>query len=137
AASLAIQTQPAGGAAGAPLATQPSVRILDAFGNHATNDSTTQVSAAFVANPGSAVLQGTTTVTATGGTVNFSNLRVDVLGTGYTLGFSATGVTGVTSAGFAVTAGAAATIVIQTQPAGAVAGAAFTTQPVLRLHDSF
>src|SRR5690606_16147613 len=76
-------------------------------------------------------------VTATGGTVNFSNLRVDVLGTGYTLGFSATGVTGVTSAGFAVTAGAAATIVIQTQPAGAVAGAAFTTQPVLRLHDSF
>jgi adhesin/invasin len=47
-------------------------------------------------------------------------------------------IAGLTSPGVAVTviAGPAATLALRTQPSGAAAGAAFTTQPVIEVHDA-
>src|SRR5262249_15258485 len=53
----------------------------DAYGN--TTALTASVKVAISTNPGGATLGGTTTVTPTGGTVTFSGLSLDKVGTGY------------------------------------------------------
>src|SRR3989442_1586404 len=71
---LTIQTQPSSTAtAGAIFSQQPVVRVEDGFGNLRTADNTTVVSAG--RNLGSATLQGTTNLTASGGLVTFANLN--------------------------------------------------------------
>src|SRR5204862_307551 len=61
------------------------------------------VTVALGANPGAGALSGTLTVAATQGIATFSNLRIDRPGSGYTLVASAAGLSGATSASFAVT----------------------------------
>ena len=50
-----------------------------------------------------AQLTGTLTVAAVGGVASFSDLQINAPGTGYTLTASASGLSGATSAGFAIT----------------------------------
>ena len=59
-------------------------------------------------NPGSGTLSGTATVATVNGVASFADLSINRSGTGYTLAASATGLTGATSTGFTVAAGAAA-----------------------------
>ena len=85
--------------------TQPVVHVRS-NGVTDTADNSTVVTAALVAGTGSAGAQltGTTSATAAGGIATFTNLGISLAGTNYQLRFTATGVTEITSSGFAVTA---------------------------------
>src|SRR5437667_131975 len=90
-------------AAGAQLITPPvQIAVQDASGNTVTA-ATDAVTVALGANPGAGTLSGTLTVAAIQGIATFSNLRIDRPGSGYTLVASAGGLSGATSAPFAVT----------------------------------
>ena len=129
---LAVTTQPSGAASGTAFTTQPAITIRDAGGNQTT--STANVTAAIAS--GSGTLSGTTTVAAVGGVATFTNLVITGSGA-HTLRFTSTGLTAATSASFTVAAPPAATqLVMVTQPAGAVSGAAFTTQPAVELRNA-
>jgi TolB protein len=80
----------------------PSVVAHDALGNDAAAFDGT-VSLSLGANPAGAVLQGTTTRTASGGaTGEFNDLLIDRTGTGYILVATANGLSSVTSTPFDV-----------------------------------
>lgn len=137
---LAVTTQPGGAAPAAPFTTQPVVQIRDAANNLLTSDNTTQVSVTITTGTGTggATLGGTMTVTAIGGIATFANLQISVAGTGYTLTFTASpALTPAVSATFNVAVpGAPDHLAMRTQPAGAVAGAQFTTQPQVEIRDA-
>ena len=77
ASQLVIQTEPSASAtAGVAFGTQPVIYVEDQFGNLETGDNTTQVTAASLPL-GSSPLQGTTTVTVSGGIATFTNLADD------------------------------------------------------------
>ena len=80
--------------------------VVDA-NNAPTPPFTGPVTIALGANPGSATLGGTTTVSAIGGVATFSNLTVNRSGTGYRLVASAAGLTSATSSAFDIIAGPA------------------------------
>src|SRR5882672_3685739 len=96
-------TVPPTNPAGAQLITPPvQVTVQDASGNTVTS-ATDAVTLALGANPGAGTLSGTLTVAAVQGIATFNNLRIDRPGSGYTLAASAGGLSGATSASFAVT----------------------------------
>jgi hypothetical protein len=98
---LVYTTQPVGGPATAPLATQPVLQAQDASGNLGINF-VGPVALAFGTNPGAATLGGTTTVNAVAGVATFTNVSVSKAGTGDTLIASSTGLTSATSNAFTV-----------------------------------
>ncbi len=61
------------------------MRLLDAYGNLATSDSSISVTLTLGANPAGGTLGGTTTQTVSGGVATFTNLSIDTAGSGYTL----------------------------------------------------
>ena len=78
--SLRIVTQPVGAVTGQLLANQPSVEILDRFGNVTDTDNSSQVTVSVFSGPnrpgGSAAqISGSTTVTVQGGLATFSGLK--------------------------------------------------------------
>ncbi|BDQ00819.1 LamG-like jellyroll fold domain-containing protein [Aquiluna sp. KACHI24] len=78
--SLRIVTQPVGAITGQLLANQPSVEILDRFGNVTDTDNASQVSVSVFSGPnrpgGSAAqISGSTTVTVQNGLATFSGLK--------------------------------------------------------------
>ncbi len=105
ASKLAIATQPLGGPSGALLATQPVVKVEDANGNLvATSTATIRVTSSTGSTIGGAEAAG---LAASSGVATFSDLTLaGTAGTAYTLTFASTGLTPVTSANLAVTAGA-------------------------------
>jgi hypothetical protein len=133
-ANLVLQTQPpALATAGATFSPAPVIRLQDAFGNLATTDNSTVVTAS--RNAGTATLQGTTTVTAVNGLVTFANLSYNKAET-ITLNFSSS-LGSVTSASVTVVSAAPRQLVIQAQPsAAATAGVAFAQQPVIYVLDA-
>lgn len=137
AAGLRVATQPGGASAAAAFVTQPVVEVVDAGGNVVTSDSSTNVDAAISTGTGTsgALLGGTTTVQASAGIVTFTNLQIDLAGSGYTLDFSATGFTTVVSDPFGV-AGAADALAVAVQPGGAVENTAFVQQPAVEIRDA-
>lgn len=131
---LAMVTQPSNAVNGVAFATQPAVRLTDNFNN---NLALAGVVVTASISPGTASLSGGTTATTNAsGIATFSNLKVVGTAGNYTLTFSATGVTPVTSSPFALGAGAATKVVLTTQPSGAVSGVALTGAPVAQLRDS-
>lgn len=88
--SATYTTQPTSTTSGSNITPAVEVQVIDAFGNSVTDYSGTVTVA--LAHDGSALndasLQGTTTVTATGGAASFSTLHIDQSGLGYTLGAS-------------------------------------------------
>ncbi len=109
AAHLAITTQPASAVAGMALAPAIVVQAKDASGNPATSFAGS-VSLSLGANPGSATLSGTTTVSAVGGIATFSGLSLNKAATGYKLVAGAAGLSADTSATFAITNAAASAL---------------------------
>lgn len=101
ASALAMAVEPTGVLAGDAISPAVEVRIVDAYGNPVTGADRDVTVALLV--PGAATLGGTLTVTSTGGVASFGDLTVDTAGT-YQLTFQATGLTGVDSASFVVTA---------------------------------
>ncbi|MBL0170616.1 MAG: hypothetical protein IPP90_07775 [Gemmatimonadaceae bacterium] len=127
---LAITTQPTGAVSGVAFTTQPVIEIHDAGG--ALTTSTATVTAALASGLGA--LSGTLTATAVNGVATFTNLKIAGPGA-HTLTFTSGALTPATSNAVTVTQVAAALVVTQ-QPAGAVSGVAFTTQPVIEIRDN-
>jgi hypothetical protein len=103
AATLVFRTQPSSAADVTFIAPPVEVLALDRFGNVATGFGA-EVQVALGAGAGSASLFGTLTKPAAAGLTTFSNLDVDTPGS-YTLVASAGGLTGATSAAFAIHVG--------------------------------
>lgn len=86
----AYATQPTSTTTGADIRPAVQVQVVDAFGNPVSQYSGTVTVA--LAHDGSvlkdASLQGTTTVSATGGSASFTDLHINQTGVGFTLGVS-------------------------------------------------
>ncbi|HYC53266.1 MAG TPA: invasin domain 3-containing protein [Gemmatimonadaceae bacterium] len=92
---IVIATQPSATAtAGVPFTQQPVLELRDAQNNLVTNNNSTVVTATRLGGAGS--LQGTTTATAVGGVVAFTNLAHST-GSTITIQFTAGGLTSATS----------------------------------------
>ena len=79
--SITYLTQPTGGVAPSTvLPSQPSVKIMDAFGNTVTTgiDATAPISLSLTSGTGA--LTGTTTSNASGGIATFSGIAIDTMG---------------------------------------------------------
>ena len=103
---LTITQQPTNAAADAVITPAITVEVRDASNNLVTS-AANALTVAILANPGSGTLTGTLTQGAVSGIATFSDLNIDKVGTGYTLRFTATGLTGVTSVAFNITFGSA------------------------------
>src|SRR5439155_14525085 len=108
----------------AGVANTPAVQVAvqDAQGNTVTT-ATTSITLAIGTNPASGTLAGTKTVGAVNGVATFSTLSLNLVGTGYTLSASGSGLTGAASNAFNISAGAGAKVVFTVQPSNAGAGA--------------
>ena len=135
ASKLTYLQQPTSEVAGVSIAPAITVRIEDSFGN--LTASTANVTVAIGTNPSGGTLSGTTTVTAVGGVGTFSSLSINLVGTGYTLAATSTGLTPTTSSVFNITVGAAAKLTVLQQPSSAVAGVAVAPSVTVRIEDSF
>ncbi len=134
---LEIVQQPSTAPAGGQFVPRVSVRVVDANGNTVPSF-TGPISVAIGNNPSGGSLIGTTTVNAIGGTATFTNLAINQAGSGYTLVFSATGFTPVTSIPFSITAGGAsgATSTITANPTSIPADGTSTSTITVQLKDA-
>ncbi len=130
ASALAVGTAPNGATSGLSLNVQPAIRVVSGSGQLIAA-STASVTASIFAGGG--VLQGTTTVVATGGLATFTDLRIDGAGV-QTLLFSAVGLDPVAAAGVAV-AQVPASVVIERTAAGLYNGVPFEIQPRIEVRD--
>ncbi len=133
--AMAITTQPAGGASGAVLGTQPVLTLTDSAGRRVATP--TAVVATVTGAPAGVTLGGTTTINSSVGLATFTNLTLaGLVNTDYSLTFTSGGLTAV-SGNIRVTPGAVHALTITTQPvSGASAGSVLTTQPVLSVRDA-
>ncbi|MBL4848653.1 MAG: hypothetical protein JKY65_24285, partial [Planctomycetes bacterium] len=93
-----------------------SVQIQDSL-NALVAGATDLVTVSFANNPSGGTLSGTLTVPAVAGVATFNNLTINNAGTGYTLTFSASSLTGVTSAPFNIDPVTATNLAFLNQPA--------------------
>lgn len=129
---LGVRTQPAGVAVGAPFGTQPVVELRDAAGNVVPSAA---LAVTVAIGSGGGALQGTTTINTVAGAATFTDLAMTGTIGPRTLGFSAPGMTATTSASFALSPGAPASLAITRQPVGGAVGAQLLTQPIVELRD--
>ena len=118
---LSIATGPAASnGAGSPLPV--TVHALDAQGDVAKTFTGT-VTLALAAGSPSAPLLGTLTTTAVEGVATFTDVRINLVGAGYALTASASGLLSATTSSFAIVAGPAQRLTFASYPNfGAVAG---------------
>ena len=121
---LAFSVQPSTTAAGAPLAV--TVAVEDVSGNLIPS-ATNPITIAIGTNPTNATLSGTATVNAVGGVATFTNLSLNLAGTGYGLTASSAGLSTGTSTLFNVTPGVPTKLAFVAQPTST--GAASTIAP--------
>ena len=131
--AAAITTQPTGAGSGSVLGTQPVIRIIDSGGNTVTT-STVNVVASI--SSGTGTLSGTTTVTASSGIAIFTNLVLTGTVGAFTLTFTPTSLTSVTSNSLTITAGPASKVAITRAAVGTQRRTAFTTQPQITIQDA-
>jgi prepilin-type N-terminal cleavage/methylation domain-containing protein len=134
--ALTIAALPGSVTAGTPIAPAIDVTVLDA---HGVTFSAIDVSVtiALSANPGGAILSGTTTVTTVLGIATFDDLWLDKTGSGYQLTASATGTTTATSSTVTVVPAAASTATFSQNSTGGITTSAWREQPVVELLDAF
>ena len=133
AAQAAIVTQPSGAVNATALTGQAVIRVTDSAGNTVTSYGGNVV--ASIAS-GTGVLSGTTTVAASSGIATFANLIITGTAGDFTLTFTPTSLTSITSSAFALTASAPTQLSNSTPAAGASSGIAFSTQPVVTVQDA-
>ncbi len=96
---LGFTVQPASNTVNAALFPAVRVALQDTFGNTCTT-SNASITVAIGTNPAGGTLSGTRTVATTNGVAAFSDLKIDKVGTGYTLVATAPGYLSATSAAF-------------------------------------
>lgn len=131
---LAFSAQPANASAGATLAAV-KVEARDRNGN-VDKKAAGKVALALSSSNG-AVLQGTLEANLVNGVATFSDLRVEQAGTGYTLQASSAERVSATSAQFAISPAAAASVAFTAGATTAEAGKAFAPAPAVLVKDAF
>jgi alpha-tubulin suppressor-like RCC1 family protein len=107
---LGYLVEPSNQAQNSAIAPPINVAVQDSLGNTvatATNSITITIG---TNPPGNGVLSGTTTQTAVSGVATFSDVRIDKVGTGYTLVASASGLASGTSTTFNITVAVVSTL---------------------------
>jgi hypothetical protein len=137
-ARLAFSVQPAAStAAGSPLNPAVQVRVQDAQGG-LLPDRTDQITISLRTNPAGGSLSGTRTATAVAGVATFSDLRIEKAGAGYSLAARAQNASGATSDPFAIVAGPARQLVINSaQSQSAPVSTAVPVRPSVKVMDAF
>ena len=134
-AKLAFTQQPSNVTAGSAISPSITVTVEDAA-NNPVNSATNSITIAIGTNPASGTLGGTLTAAAVNGVATFSTLNINKTGTGYTLTASATNLTGATSIGFNVTAGAAKALLFTVQPTNVAAGSFISPSVTVSINDA-
>src|SRR5205823_2080015 len=113
AAALQVLTQPRDTVAGAGLSgpTGVRVRVVDSQGNPIAG-ATNSIALSLTTNPTGDVLQGTTSVNASGGIAAFPGVFLRKAATGYVIGASASGLSSANSGSFAISAGGASQLAL-------------------------
>jgi hypothetical protein len=102
---LVFTTQPSGGSAATAWPTQPVVSVEDAGGNIVTT-SAAPVTLAIGTNPGVGALSCTANPqSAVSGVATFAGCNINLVGNGYTLTATSSGLTSATSSGFNIATG--------------------------------
>jgi hypothetical protein len=130
---LAIGQQPTATTAGAAITPAVTVQILDAFNNPTTSTATVALAPN---GPGAFGSGSTTSVGAISGVATFGNLHLNTAGS-YTLTASATGLAGITSSSFGVSAAADNHLAFVQQPANTTAGTAIPSAVTVQILDAF
>ncbi len=133
---LHFTTQPGTATAGSALSTQPSIGIMDSYGNTVTSDSATQIT--LLLNTGSTgTLNGTTVRTVSSGVATFSKLSIDLAGSKSLLAKSSNSSLGFSSSKvFQITTNPSAMLAFTTQPpTGQRPATVWTTSPVIAIQD--
>ena len=101
---LVITSQPTDAQVNVNISPAVQVAVRNSAGQ-TISTATHSITVSITANTGTAgaLLQGTTTQTATNGVALFNNLSINTAGTGYTLTFSALGLTQAVSQTFSIT----------------------------------
>src|SRR5437667_176154 len=135
---LVFSQQPSNATGGSAITPAVAVQVQDQFGNVVTSGSgsNASITVAIGSNPGGGTLSGTTTQTAVSGLATFSNRSSGKPGNGYTLTVSSSGLTGATSDTFNITVGAAAQLVLGTQPSNARAASSITPAVTVQVQDA-
>jgi hypothetical protein len=139
AAQLVFSVQPRTTTAGATISPTVRVTARDVLGNPATGFAG-NITIAIASNPGGGALTGTRTFAAIEGVATFPTLKIDNVGSGYTLSATATGVTTATSAGFDIIPSTPNQLAFTVQPTGtadtALAGALITPAVEVTVRDA-
>lgn len=137
---LVFTVSPSNAVAGVAINPQVRVTAFDALGNVATGfgNTVTVTLTPGTGTPG-AVLSGGAPQTAipVNGVASFGGLFVNLVGTGYTLSATASGVTGTTSGTFDISPAAADHLVFSVQPSNTAANASITPAVVVTAVDFF
>jgi hypothetical protein len=134
---LQFEVQPQNTTGGVAFGTDVEVEVVDSDGDRVVSSDAEVTLAIDSGGTAGAVLTcADTSVNAVDGLATFDNCSIDKAGTGYKLKATASGLDTATSVAFNVTVGNATKLGFTTQPGGAVAGAAFTTQPVVAVQDA-
>jgi len=112
---LGMVTQPAGAVAGSPFTTQPAVRLLDA-GSAPVLQSGVTITVAKHAGVAGTLSGQAYAVTDSQGIATFSGLAMSQAESGVSLDFASTGLTGVTSATFTVSASSGVSPILTFEP---------------------
>ncbi len=135
AARLAVRVQPSNVQSGVAISPAVVIDVVDAQGN-LVEAGAPVITVALGEGPEGATLSGATTVTAAEGEASFTDLRIDRVGAGYTLVFSAPGLEPVETETFEVLAGPPARLAFVSQPPNGAAGVALPSAIELELQDS-
>ena len=132
---LVFGQQPTDTASGSPITPAVTVRIEDSLGNLVVVDGT-PITLAIDTNPSDGTLSGTLIQNSVGGIATFADLSIDLVGVGYTLRATSSGLQPAVSDPFNITGGAAARLVFVQQPTDTEAGQAITPAVTVRLEDA-
>jgi len=134
-AEIVITTQPSlSVTAGQFFSTQPELEIRDSYGNLATNDNITTVTA--TRNKGTGTLQGDVDIRADNGVVSFTDLSHNIANT-INLTFSTSDLSSVTSNNITVNPGPADALRFVEQPTNRSPDVALDPAPSIQITDAF
>jgi len=136
---LAFTNQPTNTTAGSTIDSGTGVKVsIEDLNGIVVSNSSDSVTIAIGTNPSSGTLSGTATVSAVNGVAIFSNLSINLAGTGYTLTATDSLLTNpnTTSSAFNITAGAANKLVLLQQPTNANGGATIAPAVTVQIQDS-
>ena len=135
--TLVIQVQPSDTRVGQPISPSVVVRVVDGLGSTLTNFMGS-ATAGLASRPAGANLAGDTVEPFQNGIATFDDLRIDLAGAGFRLGFTAPGAVGVVSSSFSVLSGAAspALSTIVASPTTIAANGISTSTITVQLRDA-